>query len=131
MVHGRTKVRFPPTIAVQRPGVQKIRFQSQLYEKQVVSDNQQVPFTAVIPCQLALTFTRNGVAAFGDINPDENLCTMTHGSSSCAEERLAYPSNPRTRSVGRATVGAAADIRSYGTSDGKLRPLRQTTRLPV
>ncbi len=35
----------------------KLWFQSQLYEKQVVSDNQQVPFSAVILRQLALTFT--------------------------------------------------------------------------
>jgi hypothetical protein len=34
---------------------------------------------------------RNCVACFGDIDPDKNLCRLTHGSSSCAEDRLGPP----------------------------------------
>jgi hypothetical protein len=37
---------------------------------------------------------RNRVACFGNVDPDKNLCRITHGSSSCDEDRLGPPEQP-------------------------------------
>lgn len=36
----------------------------------------------------------NSIARFGDINSDKNLRRLSHGSSSCGEDRLGLPEQP-------------------------------------
>ncbi|MGY4183135.1 transposase [Bradyrhizobium sp. USDA 4518] len=57
---------------------------------------------------------RDGVFQLCDVDSDKCFPIVCHGSSSCDEDRLGTcPSNPRTRSVGRATSPGEADIRPY------------------
>jgi len=53
-------------------------------------------YLAEIP-DLAATLTigdSDGIARLGDVNANENLCRMIHGSPSCAEDRLGPPEQP-------------------------------------
>ncbi|MGY3034032.1 hypothetical protein ACVIIV_003202 [Bradyrhizobium sp. USDA 4354] len=59
---------------------------------------------------------RIGVFQLCDVNSNKYFPIICLGSSSCDENRLGTPSNPRTRSVGRAISPEGADIRSYDLS---------------
>ena len=65
---------------------------------------------------------RNSIACLGDIDSDESFDRMFHGSPSCDEDRRGPPSNPLSRSVGRA---ASITERTYGLT------LRTVRRLSV
>ena len=66
---------------------------------------------------------RDCIARLRNVDSDEYICMMAHGSSSCDEDRLGQiRATLGERSVGRATSHAEADIRSYTrvTQDGYL-----------
>ena len=55
--------------------------------------------------------TAIALRAFETSTPNESLCRLLHGLPSCAEDRLGLPSDPRSHSVGRATLVA---VGTYG-----------------
>jgi hypothetical protein len=55
---------------------------------------------------------RDGVPRLHYINPNKNLATMLHGSSSCGEDRLGHSEQP-SKAQCRANHLDSADIRSY------------------
>src|SRR5581483_3385684 len=59
---------------------------------------------------------RHGMPCLGDIESNENCCILSHGSSSCAEARLAQCEQPSfTRAVWDESPHSWTDIRSYRT----------------
>ena len=52
----------------------------------------------------------DGIAQLGHVDPDENLGSMAHGSSSCGEDRLGPAGQPSTAQC-RASHPGSADIR--------------------
>src|SRR5215217_5062788 len=62
----------------------------------------------------------NGIARFGDIDSDENFRRLSHGSSSCGEDRLGppeYPSDAQSRASHFLTAGGHMVLRcTYGLS---------------
>jgi hypothetical protein len=57
----------------------------------------------------------NRVERLGNIDPDENFCKLTHGSSSCDEDRLGPPEQPSDAQ--RAT---SCRMRTYGLTKYRL-----------
>ena len=75
---------------------------------------------------------RDRVAHLCDIDPDENLATLLHGSPSCGEDRPGASEQP-SKAQCRASPPRAADIRTYvaaGPGD-RMRCLEPTFRWPA
>src|SRR5690242_15559915 len=60
---------------------------------------------------------RHSMAHFGDVQPHEDFAILPHGSFSCAEDRLAPASNPR--SLAQCGTSHLARQRTYGLTENQ------------